>query len=115
MLPRGYLRFILCFTLLAGFAASARATTVDLSEDEFKTYHQYLDALQDKRVEKLKAAQRLPAIAKNFKLPVPKLKAIVAKGSKWDSLEAMGKDCEDAIRASVEGTPLADRLELVDV
>jgi hypothetical protein len=118
MLARGRLcAFTLVLVIVAGLglARSARAATVDLSEDEFKTYHQYLDALQDKRVVKLKASQRLPAIAKNFKMPLPKLKAIVAKGSKWDSVEAMGKDCEDAIHASVEGTPLADRLDHVQV
>ena len=117
MLDRGRLRFALALAALlgVGFARSARATTVDLTEDEFKTYHQYLDALQDRRVVKLRASQRLPAIARNFRLPLPKLRAIVAKGSKWASVEAMGKDCEDAIRAAVEGTPLAGRLDHVQV
>lgn len=98
-----------------GVARAALALPVDLSEDEFKLYHQYLDALQDKRVERLKPAQRLPAVARNFHVPVPKLKAVVAKGSKWATLAAMGEDCEAAIRAAVEGTPLAGRLDQVHV
>ncbi len=117
MSSRGFIRFLLGVgvLLVVGSSRWALAEKVDLSEDEFKIYHQYLDALSDKRVEKLKPAQRLPAIAKNFKLSVPKLKAVVDKGSKWASLEAMGKDAEDAIRDGVAGTPLAGRLDHVQV
>jgi hypothetical protein len=93
----------------------ARALPVNLSEDEFKTYDDYIDALQDERVVKLRPNQRLPAIAHNFKISTSKLKGIVDKGQQWPSVAAIGKACEDAIRASIQGTPLADRLDMVEV
>ena len=86
-----------------------------LTEDEFKTYHQYLDALQDPRVERMKAAQRLPAIAKNFKIALPKLKAVVAKGAQWPSLAAISEECEAAIKEAVQGSALEGRLDHVQV
>jgi hypothetical protein len=103
--------------LWAGLSFSPRALAipVNLSEDEFKTYFEYLDALQDKRVDKLSSEQRVPAIARNFHMPPAKLKAIVAKGQQWPDLAAMGKACEENIRAAVQGTPLADRLDMVQV
>lgn len=114
---RGWLR--LALLVVGGFglttARFALAAQVNLTEDEFKIYHQYIAALADPRVAKLKEAQRLPAVAKNFKLSQPKLRAIVTKGERWPSIEAMGKDCEDAIRQAVDGTPLADRLDHVQV
>ena len=71
--------------------------------------------LQDDRVVKMRPNQRLAAIARNFKISPAKLKGIVDKGQQWPNLEAIGKACEDGIRASFQGTPLADRLDMVEV
>jgi hypothetical protein len=108
---------ILILPVLAGLLSPgvARALPVNLSEDEFKTYDDYLDALQDERVVKLSPNKRLAAIARNFKISTAKLKGIVDKGQQWPNLEAIGKACEDGIRASFQGTPLADRLDMVQV
>jgi hypothetical protein len=103
--------------VLAGLGVSrpARATAVNLSEDEFKTYFEYLDALQDARVQKMRPSQRLPSVAHNFHMSPTKLKGIVDKGQQWPTIADMGKDAEAAIRASVVGTPLDGRLDMVDV
>jgi hypothetical protein len=103
--------------VLAGLLSPgvARALPVNLSEDEFKTYDDYLDALQDERVVKMRPNQRLAAIARNFKISTAKLKGIVDKGQQWPNIEAIGKACEDGIRAAFQGTSLADRLDMVEV
>ena len=108
---------VLILPVLAGVLnpGVARALPVNLSEDEFKTYDDYLDALQDERVMKMRPNQRLAAIARNFKLSTSKLKGIVDKGQQWPNIEAIGKACEDGIRASFQGTSLAERLDMVQV
>ena len=45
--------------------AEGRAEAIDLTEEQFKTYHDYLDALQDPRVEKMKPEERLIKIARD--------------------------------------------------
>jgi hypothetical protein len=107
---------MLVVALAGGLASrSARATAVNLNEDEFKTYFQYLDALQDERVQKMRPSQRLAAVARNFHMTPAKLKGIVDKGQQWPNLEALGKAAEEAIRASIVGTPLDGRLDMVEV
>jgi hypothetical protein len=98
-----------------GISRPARAISVNLSEDEFKTYFEYLDALQDERVQKLRPSQKLPSVARNFHMTPAKLKGIVDKGQQWPTLAAMGKDAEEAIRSAVAGTTLDGRLDMVDV
>jgi hypothetical protein len=116
----GFCRLLHSVSILAVLAGLltpglARALPVNLTEDEFKTYDDYLDALQDERVVKLRPNLRLAAIAHNFKISTSKLKGIVDKGQQWPSIAAIGKACEEAIRASVQGTPLAERLDMVEV
>ncbi len=108
---------VMILAVLAGLSAPglARALPVNLSEDEFKTYDEYLDALQDERVEKMRPTQRLAAVARNFKMAPSKLKAIVEKGQQWPTVDAIGKACEEAIRAALQGTAVADRLDMVQV
>ncbi|MHB1845893.1 MAG: hypothetical protein ACYCWW_13790 [Deltaproteobacteria bacterium] len=100
-----------------GLATSglARAEPVAMTESEFKAYHDYLDALHDPRVEKLKAAKRLPAIARNFGMPVSQLKRIIAKGERYPDLTEVGRQSEAAIHEALEGTDLASRLGEVKV
>jgi hypothetical protein len=101
--------FFLAASLL-WLAPTARADGADMTEAQFKTYHDYLDALKDPRVQKLKGAKRLPAIARNFGTTVPKLKAAIKRGEDLGGAEAIGKASVDAIQASVAGTPLEGRL-----
>jgi hypothetical protein len=98
--------------LLALFARApaARAEGMDLTEEQFKTYHDYLDALQDPRVEKTKPEDRLAKIAHNFHIPVPKLKEAIEKGERHGDMKAIAATCEQAIRDSLVGTPLEGRV-----
>jgi hypothetical protein len=96
-------------------APGARADGADMTEVQFKAYHDYLDALTDARVQKMKPAKRLPAIAHNLGLPLPKLKAAIDKGKELGGAEAIAKASVDAIQASVAGTPLEGRLGEVRV
>lgn len=93
----------------------ARAEGVGLTEFEFKTYHDYLDALSDARVHKLKPQKRLPAIAHNFGLSVPKLEKIIEKGERFPSLHAVAEACEQSIRDALVGTALHGRMQEIRV
>ena len=114
MLTRSVGWTILAALLLWG-APRARAEGADMTEAQFKAYHDYLDALTDSRVQKMKAAKRLPAIAHNLGLPLPKLKAAIDKGKELGGAEAIAKASVDAIQAAVAGTPLEGRLGEVRV
>jgi hypothetical protein len=114
MITRSVGSLLFAVTLL-GLAPLARAGGVDMTEAQFKTYHDYLDALKDPRVQKLKAAKRLPAIAGNFHIAVPKLKAIVKAGDDLGGAEGIAKLATEAVEGSVAGTPLEGRLGEVRV
>jgi hypothetical protein len=101
--------------LLWSSASVARADGADMTEAQFKAYHDYLDALTDARVQKMKPAKRLPAIAHNLGMPLPKLKAAIDKGKELGGAEAIAKASVDAIQQSVSGTPLEGRLGEVRV
>ena len=112
MIARSVGSLLLASMLL--FPPHARAD-VTMTEEQFKTYHDYLDALKDPRVQKMKAAKRLPAIARNFGISVPKLKAAIHAGEESGGASAISQACEEAIKQAVAGTPLDGRLEEVRV
>ncbi|MHB8420037.1 MAG: hypothetical protein ACYDCL_18335 [Myxococcales bacterium] len=101
---------LLCVASLALLAPGERAEAVDMTEAQFKMFHDYLDALKDPRVQKMKASKRLGAIAHNFGVPLPKLKAAIEKGKELGGVETIAKDCQEAIPGSVQGTPLEGRI-----
>jgi hypothetical protein len=101
---------LFCVVACTALAAPARADHVDMSEAQFKLFHDYLDAMKDPRVQKMKSAKRLPAIAHNFGVPLPKLKAAIQKGEDLGGVDAIAKSCQDEINGSVSGTPLDGRL-----
>ncbi|MFN7135864.1 MAG: hypothetical protein ACK4N5_27615, partial [Myxococcales bacterium] len=75
----------------------ARAEDLGMTVEEFKLWREYKDALEDERVKKMPENKRLPAIAKNFKVPEKKLAAAVEKGEQHGA--EIGKKAEAAIRA----------------
>ncbi len=97
------------------FAPRPARAAVAMTEQEFKMYHDYLDALEDPRVQKMKESRRLPAIARNFGISVGKLKAAIRIGEEAGGAAAIGHACEEAIRRAIAGTPLADRVQEVRV
>lgn len=85
---------------------------VGLSVDEFKMYRHYLNALEDSRVQAMKPDARLPAIAKDAKFDVKKLKATIAKGEAAGDLKAK---CEANIKEVLDATDLKPRILKVEV
>ncbi len=112
MLARSAASLLLAAALLSPRHARADVT---MNEEQFKTYHDYLDALKDPRVEKMKPAKRLPAIARNFGIPLSRLKAAIRAGEEAGGVEAIAQACVEAIKQSVAGTPLDGRLRDVRV
>jgi hypothetical protein len=111
--------WLLLTLLLSIFApvvrAEDRAEAIDLTEEQFKTYHDYLEALQDPRVEKMKPADRVTKIAHNFHLSPAKLKEAIEKGERYGDLKAIATASEEAIRESLKGTPIEGRLIYLQV
>jgi hypothetical protein len=105
----------LSLLLLLGPALPARAEAIDLTEEQFKTYHDYLEALQDPRVEKFKPAEKLAKIAHNFHVTLAELKQAIAKGERYGDLQAIAAASEQAIRDSLAGTPVDGRVVQVQV
>jgi len=85
---------------------------VGLSVDEFKMYRHYLNALEDSRVQAMKPDARLPAIAKDAKFDLKKLKATVAKGEAAGDLKAK---CEANLKEVLDATDLKPRILKVEV
>ncbi|HUB08557.1 MAG TPA: hypothetical protein VMB50_16240 [Myxococcales bacterium] len=101
---------LLCVACCLSLAPGARADHVDMTEAQFKLFHDYLDALKDPRVERMKSSKRLPAIARNFGVPVRKLEAAIHKGEELGGVQAIAKSCQDEVAQEVQGTPLEGRL-----
>src|SRR6478672_9345387 len=80
-----------------------------LGAEAFRLYREYLDALDDPRVQKLKPAQRLPAIAKNFRVAEKALKAAVDAGEAAGGVTQITAHAEAAVRAAL-APALGDRL-----
>jgi len=87
-----------------------------MTEQQYRLYFDYLGALNDPRVMKLKEPQKVPAIAHNFHVTPAVMRAAVEKGLQYGpELAAIGKACEDAIREGLKGTPLEDRVTAVQL
>ncbi len=99
------------FALVAG--SPARAQPVTLSAHDFQLYKDYQAALQDPRVVKMPARRRLPAIARNFHVPLKELKAAIQAGDREGP--GIGRRCEAQIRALLEAGPLKGRVRDVKV
>jgi hypothetical protein len=94
----------------------ARAEPVQMTEKQYRLYFDYLGALNDPRVQKLKEPQKLAAVAHNFKVTPAAMRAAVEKGQQYGpELATIGKACEAAIFEGVKGTPLEDRLTSVQL
>ena len=101
----------LALPLLA--AGPVRAEPSSLTQEEFKLWKEYKDALEDKRVQSMPEGKRLGAIAKNFKIPEKKLREAVDKGEKDGP--AIGKQSEDAIKTALADTDFASRIKEIRV
>lgn len=96
---------LLCATLLMSSAAFAEPPNI--SRDEFKLYRDYQAALRDSRVQKMPEAQRLPAIAKNFKVSEKALNDAIKKGEEYPEI---GSAFEEEVRKQLNQGALAGKL-----
>ncbi|MBK7858475.1 MAG: hypothetical protein IPJ65_07595 [Archangiaceae bacterium] len=104
-------RFLPVFLLT--FAARALAADpVELTQDEFKMFRHYQQAMEDPRVQKLKEDQRAAAIAKDAKFKLKDMQAAVARAEAAGDFK--GK-CEGNIREALGKGPLAGRIGKVEV
>jgi hypothetical protein len=95
--------------LLAALPAAAEDLGITL--DEFKMYQHYKNAMEDPRVQKMKPAAQLPAIAKDARYKPKQLEAAVAKGEAAGDLKAK---CEAALTAALEAGELTGKLGKVE-
>ena len=92
---------VLAATALAGGPAQA---AVDLTEEEFRLYCGYLDALEQPAVAKLKGKARDKKVAAMAKVKLPTLLGAVEKGGREGSTcDEIGKKVEGDAKAAVEG------------
>jgi len=99
------MRFAACLVVLVSFAALAREP-FPLSEDEFKMYLHYKQALADERVQAMKADKRLAAIARDSGYKLKELEKVVAKGNDAGDLKAR---CEGNLKEAFTAGELAGR------
>jgi hypothetical protein len=90
------------FVSLFSFSALA-LEPVDLSEDQFRMYQHYKMAMADARVQAMKPAARLGAIAKDGKFKPKDLQAAVTKGEAAGDIKAK---CEANLKEVLAGTTL---------
>lgn len=100
-------------SLLVLFAVPAFALeALSLSEDEFKMYQHYKLALADARVQAMKEAQRLPAIAKDGGFKLKDLQKAIEKGEAAGDVK--GK-CEGNLKEIFAAGALAGRIGRLEV
>lgn len=98
----------LCAAVALFGGRAALAEDLPMTAGEFALWKDYTDALEDERVIKLKEKDRLPAIARNFKVSEMKLREALRKGEAHGG--AVGSIAEKNARAALDGTGVAPRL-----
>jgi hypothetical protein len=105
MLRAALLASLLC--LLAAPRAALAAEALTITRAQYQLFKDYQDALQDERVQKLKEKDRLPAIARNFKIKEKDLREALEAG------EQQGPQVESsenaALASAYQGTALQGR------
>ncbi|HWV37055.1 MAG TPA: hypothetical protein VN033_01100 [Vulgatibacter sp.] len=87
-----------------------------VTRDDFKTYLETRDALEDGRVQAMPEARRLPEIARrNFKLKAEALQAILDKVEAEGGEKGVADQAKKAIEAALAATGLQERIQEVRV
>lgn len=99
--PRLLLVTVIAAVAIAGLPAQA---AVDLTEEEFRLYCGYLDAIEQPAVAKLKGKARDQKVAALAKVKLPVLLGAVEKGGRAGSTcDEIGKKVESDAKSAVEG------------
>lgn len=86
--------------------------SLNLTEDEFKMYQHYKNALGDARVQAMKEPARLPAIAKDAGFKVKDLQSAISKGEAAGDVKAK---CEANLKEIFGAGELAGRVGRLEV
>lgn len=109
-------RMILMGAVAAAVFAAAPARAQSIDRDDFKTYLETRDALQDERVRAMPEAERIPAIARvNFKMKGPQLQAILDRVEAAGGEKGVADRTKEAIEKALAETALKDRIKEVRV
>jgi hypothetical protein len=88
------------------------AEPVELSQDEFKMYRHYKNAIEDPRVQKMKPEARNGAIAKDAKFKLKDMEKAIARAESAGDFKAK---CEGNIKEAVDSGKLQGRIGKVEV
>lgn len=100
----------------AAILIGAPAWAAGIDRDEFKTYLETRDALQDERVLAMPEAQRIPRIASvNFKMKGPQLQAILDKVEAAGGEKGVAENTRSALEKALAGAGLEGRIEEVRI
>lgn len=106
------MRRLLLAAALAVTTPVFAAEPLGLTEDEFKMYQHYKQAMTDARVQAMKPAARLPAIAKDGGYKPKELQAAVDKGEAAGDLKPR---CEANLKEAFAAGELAGRVGRLEV
>ncbi len=101
---------ILVLTVAAARASAHEA--VELTQEEFKMYRHYVQAMEDPRVQAMKPEARKGAIARDAKYKPKELDAAIAHAEAAGDFKAK---CETNIREAVSAGDLKGRIAKVEV
>lgn len=88
----------------------------EVSRNDFKTFLETRDAMQDSRVQSMPEARRLPEIAKrNFKMKAEALQTILDRVEAEGGEKGVADNAKQAIEKALAGTDLKDRIREVRV
>lgn len=106
---------VLSGLVLVGGTAAAESALANglMTAEEYRLYREYQAALRDPRVERLSEQRRVPAIARNFGIPVPRLREVIAKGDAHAD-DQVGQQ-ETAARTALEESPVRGRVRSVEL
>lgn len=102
----------LSFFLAVLPAVSFAVTPIELTQQEFKMYRHWQNAMQDPRVQKMKPAKQNPAIAKDAKFKLKEMEAAIAKGEAAGDVKAA---CEANLKEALATGPIAGRVGTIEV
>src|SRR5688572_19667946 len=88
------------------------AEPVELSQDEFKMYRHYQNAIEDPRVQKMKPEARNAAIAKDAKFKLKDMEKALARAESAGDFKAK---CEANIKEAVDKGELAGQIGKIEV
>ena len=109
-------RMIRMGALAAALLTAAPAWAQGIDRDDFKTYLETRDALQDEKVLAMPEANRIPAIARvNFKMAGSKLQAILDRVEAEGGEKAIAERTKQAVEKALAETGLKERIKEIRV